>query len=212
MLFSILLLSISLSIDALGIGITYGLRGIHLSAFSRIIISLQSIFITSLSLYCGKWMTKLFSPSLSVHIGISILILMGIWILWQGIRENDEEEIEKKEETILDILIKSMGITIKIIRTPQYCDLNHSFLIDPFEALYLGFALSIDSFGVGLGSGASGLFSPAIPFLVAVCQVLFLSLGGFFGSRLKMFSNIKNNVWVILSGILLILIGILRMF
>lgn len=212
MLFSMILLSVSLSIDALGIGITYGLREIKLSSLAKMIISVQSIFITSFSLFCGKWLTKLLSPALAQHIGVIILIFMGIWVLWQGIRETEQEEILPKEDTILNILIKSFGITIKIIRTPQYCDMNHSFVIDPFEAFYLGFALSIDSFGAGMGSGAAGLISPVIPILVALCQVLFLSIGGFLGTRLKLFSKIKNNIWVIVSGILLICIGIIRMF
>lgn len=209
---SILLLSISLSIDALGIGTTYGLRGIRIPNAAKVIISIQSIVITSLSLFCGKWLSELLPPGIATHIGVFILIFMGIWILWQGIREGEKEVLVKKEDTIIDVLIKSMGITIKIIRTPQYCDLNNSFIIDPFEAFYLGIALSFDSFGAGFGSGASGLFSPMIPLLVAICQVIFLSVGSLLGNRLKLFKGFQNNICVIFSGILLIFIGILRMF
>lgn len=211
MFFSILLLSVSLSIDALGIGATYGLRGIKIPLLAKIIVSIQSILITSLSLFCGKWLAQIFSPNTANNIGICILIYMGIWIIWQGLHDEKDKETIQKNDTILNLIVKSLGITIQIIRTPQTCDLDNSSSIDPMEALYLGIALSFDSFGAVMGSGASGLSSPFIPFVIAFCQFVFLSCGTVLGTKMKLFSNIKNSVWVILSGILLIIIGILRM-
>lgn len=211
MLISIILLSISLSIDAFGIGASYGLRNISIPPVTKIIISIQSILLTGFSLMCGKWLNNIFPEYISKNLGVVILIFMGTWILWQGINEDKKSAIKKSDGTILSLIIKSMGITIQIVRNPQYCDMNKSMIIEPMEALYLGFALSIDSLGAGLGSGAAGISSPVIPFLVALCQILFLTSGHQLGKKLKLLSNIKENVWVILSGVLLIIIGVLRM-
>ncbi len=212
MLASIFLLSVSLSIDALGMGATYGLRDIRIPLPAKLIISVQSIIITSLSLICGKWLSVLFTPSISKIIGVLILILLGCWILWQGLFKKEKEGRESiKEDTVYNLLIKSMGITIQIIRTPQSCDMDNSSSIEPLEALYLGFALSFDSFGAGLGSGAAGILSPAIPLLVALCQALFLTIGHLFGKKIALFTNLSNKIWVVLSGTLLIVIGLLRL-
>lgn len=211
MLFGVILLSISLSIDAFGIGTAYGLRTITIPPLTKVIISIQSIIITGISLLFGKWLSHILPPFLAKNIGVLILILMGAWIIWQGMREHEKNCVKEDESTVAKFLIKSLGITIQIIRTPQYCDLNGSKRIDPFESIYLGFALSIDSFGAGVGGGAAGLFLPILPFLTAFCQAVFLSLGCLMGKKLKVVSQIRENVWVMLSGVLLIIIGFLRL-
>lgn len=215
MLFNILILSISLSIDALGIGTSYGMRKIRIPLTAKCIIALLSILFTGLSLYCGKWLSGVFTQSAAKFIGIGLLFCMGIWIIRQGFSEKQEtadaaysDRIEEK--TMFQFIIKFLGITVQIIRTPQSCDMDRSNSIDPVEAFYLGLALSLDSLGAGLGSGASGIYSPAIPLLAALCQMLFLSLGRMIGVSIKPFPNAKYNVWTIVSGVLLIILGFIR--
>ena len=211
MIISVILLSISLSIDSLGIGTTYGLRGITLSNKAKIIISVQSILITGLALLIGRTTANIF-PTISKNIGIFMLIFMGVLIIYQGLNSNTKKtEIPKKNNTIFSLIIKSLGITIQIIRTPRYCDMDNSKQIDIKEGLYLGLALSIDSIGAGFGSGASGIFMPILPFLTALCQIIFLSSGILLGKKLKCAKKIKENIWTMVSGILLIIIGFLRL-
>lgn len=212
MILPIILLSVSLSVDAFGIGASYGIRNIFIPPATKIVISLMSIAITGISLLCGTWIAALLPDYIAKYLGVIILIFMGLWIIRQGTAPDKRNENKNQNETLLNLIIKSMGITIKIIKTPQICDLNKSNIIEPWEAIYLGFALSMDSFGAGIGSGASGLFSPAIPFAVALCQIIFLSSGRFIGIKLKVFTEIKENTWTVLSGILLIFIGLLRIF
>ena len=132
MLFSVALLSVSLSIDAFGIGTSYGFRQISIPVLTKVIISIQSILITFLSLYLGNFLSELLPPFLSKSLGVMILILLGIWVIWQS--RPKEESTPKKENTdtnIFTLLIKSWGITIQIVRTPQYCDLDSSSSIEP---------------------------------------------------------------------------------
>lgn len=104
--------------------------------------------------------------------------------------------------------IKFLGITVQIIRDPISSDFNNSNQIEAKEALYLGIALSIDSIGIGIGSSIMGLSPFIFPILVASFQLFFLSFGSYLGKRIKDISNIPENIWGIVSGILLIFVGI----
>ncbi len=213
MIFGILILAISLSIDSLGIGVAYGVREIKIPLNAKIIISILSFTFTSISIFFGGLVVKILPPVAAKSFGIIILMLMGVWIIYQALHEKETEKKPPDEEkTILNILIKSLGISIKIIHHPETCDMNKSSTIDPFEALYLGTALSIDSFGAGIGSAAVGLNSIFIPVAVALCQLIFLCTGLFIGKKIAVSKMIKvnNNIWSIISGSLLIVLGILR--
>ena len=80
--------------------------------------------------------------------------------------------------------------------------------IETKEAIYLGTALSLDSFGIGIGGSIIGLNTFLFPFLVASFQLLFITIGTYLGNKIKNISNIPENIWSILSGTLLILIGL----
>jgi len=209
----IALLAVALSIDALGIGVSYRLRGINLPLGAKIIISILSVIFTFIAILLGKSIIYIFPPYISKFIGIAILLFMGVWIILQGIKKDEKKETEiLKDDTIINIIIKSLGITIKIIRNPLSCDFDKSCRIDPFEAIYMGIALSIDSIGVGIGSAIAGVNSLIIPFAVGFFQLLFLYLGDFLGRKLLMFERVDSKIWVVISGLLLIAIALIRFF
>ncbi len=114
-------------------------------------------------------------------------------------------KLHKKEYRFF---IKFLGVTVQIIRDPSYSDFNNSNQIEAKEALYLGIALSLDSIGIGIGSSIMGLNTFLFPILVASFQLFFLSFGGYLGKKIKDISNIPENIWGIVSGILLIFVGI----
>lgn len=218
MLLSYLTLAISVSIDSFGIGITYGFRDTKISRIAKFILFLISIMITSLSIVIGNVIHHFFPIYITTLIGASFLILMGFWIIYQALkkRELKEEttdiEIKKKEPKIHEIFIDFLGITIQIIRDPISSDLDNSQKIDWKEAIYLGFALSIDSLCIGVCGSALGYTSFLFPILVATFQLIFLSFGRFLGNKISSVSRIPENIWSILSGVLLICIGISRFF
>ena len=203
MLCEVLFLSASLSADALGIGASYGMRGIAVDGRANVIIFSESLFITALSLLFGKLLSGLMG-GLAPLVGVFILIFMGIWILLQSA---GGEEAEVRPAGIFE---KIRGITLRTFKKPEACDFDDSKSIDPIEAVYLGVVLSIDAFGAGTGMSAAGFYSPWLPFFTAFWQLSFLNLGKLFGGRLKGMA-LKGNTGNILSGAVLILMGILRM-
>jgi len=176
-----IILAITSSIDSLGIGITYGIRSIYISNIGKFILFIISFFITSLSLFFGNIIKLFFSENLLRYIGSLILIFMGVLLFLQSL---------KKEDISFDF--------------------DYSNSIDLKECMYLGIALSLDSFCIGIGGTIMGISNILFPLLISFFQFLFLNLGNFLGRQLTNISHLPNNIWSIISGILLIVIGIFK--
>ena len=225
------LLAISTSIDSLGIGITYGIKNTKISHIGKIILLTISFSISSLAIGFGNIIKNIFSPFFTKLIGSFILIGMGLFIYYEARKKENsnnnftkksdvktiyknmkQSKIKNNEQKVYHFFIKFLGITIKIIKDPISSDLDKSNSIDSKEALFLGLALSLDSFCIGIGSSIIGINSTLSPILVSCFQLIFISIGNFIGRKLYNFSKIPDNIWSILSSILLILIGICRLF
>lgn len=215
MLLNCLFLAISSSIDSLGIGITYGIKNTKITLGAKSILFFISFVIAIISIYFGNLLKYIF-PDLFVHfLGSFILILMGLFMCFQSLKIPNKEHkvnniktLENSDtEKIYSFFIKCLGITIKIIKNPSSSDLDKSNIIDSKEALFLGLALSLDSFCIGMGFSMINSFSISFPFLTSCFQLFFLSLGNYCGRKLHSFSPLPDNIWSIISGILLIIIG-----
>ncbi|NCU18849.1 sporulation membrane protein YtaF [Pallidibacillus pasinlerensis] len=215
-MYSLLLLAFAVSMDSFNVGFTYGMRRVSISVQAILIIALCS----SISLYFAEMIGSLFggflTPEVSQTIGGSILILLGVWALYQFFRtlqengKSDRKSLQAyNEKVLLKFEIKSVGIVIHILKKPMTADLDKSGTINGFEAVLLGAALSLDSFGVGI-SASMLAFSPLIlAVAVGVMSGIFLSAGLLFGK------SMGENKWAkhisILPGLILIFIGIWRL-
>ena len=212
-----ILLAISLSMDALGIGISYGLRGIKVPNVPKIIISFISLLFTAIAIGIGNIIVLFLPDYLAKLIGSGMLIVLGIFIIVQaanknkGNKENKEEDKEKPNKT-WSLGIKPLGITVRIIRDKVAYNIEKSDNIGIKEAIYMGVALSIDSFGAGISSAVSGVNNFFVPIMVGLCQFIFLSLGVICGQKLTSFKKIDSNIFMVLSGIILIVLAGIRYF
>lgn len=88
-----------------------------------------------------------------------------------------DKEYLLHEKTLLNLEVRSLGIVIHILRKPMSADIDKSGVINGIEAVLLGFALSIDAFGAGIGAAILG-FSPIVMSIaVAIMSSLFVSIG-----------------------------------
>lgn len=218
MLFSTFLLAISSSLDSLGIGITYGMKNTIISNKGKLVIFFLSFILTIISLCFGNILIYVFPDFIVDYLGSFLFILMGIFICFQSLNKTQITDnintINKKAEVhkpkTYSFFIKFFGITIKIIKDPTLSDLDNSNKIDSKEALFLSLALSMDSVCIGIGGSIMGINTYVFPFLTSFFQLSFLGIGNFFGKRLYNFSKLPSNIWSIVSGILLIIFGILK--
>lgn len=197
----IIFLAVSLSLDALGIGASYGVRGIDIPLVTKMILAGESLLIMGLSITLGNHLGKIFSPGTASHLGVGLLMAMGLWLIAQGILKEWEEKKESSQSTAMHM-----------VRTPSACDLDGSCTIDGKEALYLGLVLSIDSFGAGVGAGAAGVSVVHLSICIALFQVLFLTIGVYWGEKIAACAKLPEHLWSFISGFLLIGIAIIRLF
>lgn len=221
LIFSIILLSVTLSIDALAAGISYGLSGTRIPLISKIIICAFSLIYATAALLLGKALANLLPLFAGKIIGAAVLAGLGVFMIIKSRKKprNAQTEIADNSgpQTICKIILKSLGITIEILKNnPSAGDIDRSGTIDKKESLLLGFALSVDSLGVVIGGSLSGLSSWYIPPAVALCQLFFLSSGLFTGSLLckkrRAVSGKYDAVTQLLPGVLLIVFSIIRLF
>ena len=204
-------LALSASIDSLGVGITYGLKKTKIRFPAFCALFLLSITITSISISIGNVITSFISPSVTSIIGSIILLGIGVFIIYQATIKKEKTKKDKlTKPREYNIFIKFLGITINIIKDPISSDIDSSNEIDFKEAIFLGIALSLDSISIGFGASSIGIGGFIFPLLISIFQIMFLSIGRILGSKINNVSNLPNNIWNIISGILLISIGIIK--
>lgn len=187
-----LILAISSSIDSLGIGITYGIKNTKISFIGKLILFIISITTTYFSIFFGNFIQMIFPAILTKFIGSLILILMGIYICFESLKKQDNYS--------------------NIFNNPISSDLDNSKIIDSKESIFLAVALSLDSFCIGICGSIIDINLAFFPLLVSIFQLFFLSIGTFFGFHINKFYNLPQNIWSIISGILLIFIGVFKLF
>ena len=222
-----LILAISSSIDSLGIGITYGIKNTKISYIAKVVLFAISFIISIISIWFGTVLKNILSISFTKYIGGFILIFMGVFMFFQAIKKDKNKEkfnnllssdkLNKNtiqyvnKEKIYSFFIRFLGITIQIIKNPSSSDFDKSNSIDAKEALFLGLALSLDSFCIGVSLSMLDINSVIFPFAISLFQLLFMSFGNYLGCKLNKISHLPDNIWSISSGILLSIIGFCKL-
>jgi len=201
----IVFLAFILSLDALGIGISYKIRGISLPIISKLIICVMSVFATYTAVAFGTAVSKMFSITVSTYIGSAVLIITGLWIILTSTST-------KKEDVSFNKKINIGDITITIVKEPEKCDFDNSNKLEAKEALYMGIVLSIDSFCSGIGLGLTKIPAFVISMLIGTFQLALLYIGEVGGNILVKKKIISEKTCVALSGLILIVTAIIKLF
>ncbi|MGI5823293.1 MAG: manganese efflux pump [Dethiobacteria bacterium] len=228
MIFQLFLLCIAVSFDGWGAGFSYGARNLRIPFLSLLVISLSSALTIGLSMFLGWTFTQYFSLALTRFLGGGILVIIGGWVVWQGLSQKQEVFSNRKEHHIIkeagsapaDLLPNTtdQAAVYKTLRgnffqflggiiwEPQKADLDASGSINLGEAFLLGLALACDAFGAGFGVALAGFNPWLTSALVGISKFFLISLGLFCGHL----SRGKINAFPahLLSGGLLILLGI----
>jgi len=176
---------------------------------SIIIIASCSAVSLMVAVSIGHGLERILSPKITSSLGGIILIALGAWVLYQFFRPEKEKDVIEHEKTIVNFEIKSLGLAINILKKPMSADFDLSGTITGIEALMLGFALSLDAFGAGIGAAMLGYSPFYLAFTVAIMSSLFVLLGLKSGAFFHKFDWIQK--FTFLPGILLIIIGIWKL-
>jgi len=182
MLFRMILMSISLSIDALGIGFSYEMKGIRMGMMPRLMIGVINAVVMGFAIFAGQKMLEYFPIIVSESIGTVILILVGCLFIKNALFGN--------EETL--------------------CDLDHSMDINLLEAFLLGVALSADSLSIGIAAATLNVSLLWMPLSVGLMQILFLWIGKYLTQKSKLKNIFDAKKSGVFAGTLLIFMGIIQ--
>lgn len=207
-LLSLLLLGVAVSLDSFTVGLTYGMRKVTIPFKSLIIISSCTFLVLLLAMGIGTIIEQFISYEAAERLGGIILIGLGIWVLYQFFTSQKTKTEDSSDYKVIKFEIKSFSIIIKILKKPMEADFNRSGNINSLEALFLGLALSLDSFVAGVGAALIDLPPILFSIVITISCTIFVIAGINIG---KILTNVK---WVknltLLPGIVLILIGIFK--
>lgn len=210
-----LLFGISASLDALLVGISYGLRKIRIRALQNLAISLVSLLGTCLSACLGCHLLPLLPPVLAGCIGSIILMLLGTYYIvkWgfsvlikHRLQAMDEIQSINKTHVIAEIRATDKA------QTPAQKKLSieksRGCLSAP-ETFILSLTLSANNIGIGLSASMAGLALLPAAAMTFGCSALFLLCGNRLGQ--SRFLCLIGNAADPISGLLLIGLGILQL-
>lgn len=209
----LILLSISLSLDAFVVALAHGLKSTRIPFLSKLIICFISIFYFGIAVFLGEYISSFFSPQTAKIIGILLMAFLCIWMLLQVIFNKDSKcDDDNTSSVLFKWSIKSIRLTFAIIKNPMLCDVDKSKSISPAEAIFLGTTLSIDSISIGMGYALLGDVSLFAPLMVGLFQLVFLCSGNFIGLK---FQSLKlkhtDKIQLVSVGIMFLLL-IVRIF
>ena len=176
----ILLLACSLNFDALGVGLSYGMRGVRIPRGSLALLSVCSVVYALLASVFGGVLTGVLPTWVSRWPGALILLTIAVFAL------------------------------LRALRDPPDCDFDASQSIDLREALALSLALSLDSFGATLSLALDTGAGFVLPLLIGACQLTFLLFGEYLGHRLAKTQHFPARALNFAAGLLLLVLAVLR--
>lgn len=183
MILKYILLALSASIDALSLGITYGIKRTKMSKISNFIIFVIVFVCSTFALLLGHYISLLFSPTFSLFLGSSLLIMLGVYNISKGMNKS------------------------KIVNN---FDIDNSNYIDNKEAIALALAVAVDASCVSMTCAFIGYTSLILPFFMAFFHTFLVNCGNSTAKFIVEKINVPTNILSILAGTLLVLIGVLR--
>ena len=190
-LISSLLFAISANIDSFIVGI----KKSNIDLLKSTVISLVTLTGTVIAILMGTQISQFLPASSTQAIGCALLIGLGLYYIIKSFFSYIREKIKKAEVksnecgsgTQNNVPAKASLLTMK-------------------EGLFLGLALSINNFGMGIGASITGLKLLPTAVMSLVVSVIFLYAGNLIG-KTKV-PHISDQSADFISGLILAALGI----
>ncbi len=200
---SVILLICAVCCDSFAAAISYGAAKIRIPFLSALIISLSGAATLSVGLILSSVLKGGFKPETAVIISAGLLTAIGFIGVIKGLAG-----LMMKKRALKKTLDGIYAVDVLFDSTKADRDNSHDLSV--IESAALAAALSIDSLATGFSAGlgmTEWQMTAAAVLTAAVCQLSVIG-GDFIGKRLS--RKIKADL-SILSGAVLIIIGVLRL-
>jgi len=213
-MFTLILLAMSLSLDAFAVALAQSMNSTKIPLLSKLIICLLSITYFGAAVWLGEILSVFLSPMAEKILGIVLMLAICLWMMIQYLCQRHAKKMLEqdivKEKTLFCISLHEVGLSFQVIFNPMNSDTDGSKSISPKEALFMGTALSIDSINIGMGYALLGSVHLFAPLLVGLFQFAFLSLGDFIGTRLKTHKFKDSDRLQLVSIVVMFILTIIR--
>ena len=219
---SIALISISSNTDSFAVAIAYGIKKIRITIPANLLIAVVSSLGTFLSISVGQMISGYLPRSTASILGSGVLISIGIFGMWQTIRqEHQRRRIEKYNQqqnfSVSSYFYQTRSANLQAdkidkdyIALPTTDIKNILGYMKMKDSIPLAFSLTINNIGGGIGAGISGLNVTLTTGLTFVLAILSLICGSALGEK---FTKKMTDFWAgFSSASLIILIGIYEYF
>lgn len=202
------LLVISLCIDACIASFAYGTDRIKIPFKSTLTLTGISTLFLIISMLLGSVIRLLIPEHITIFICFGILFILGVMRLFEGLLKNflNRKAISPDH---MEFHLFDFKLILTVYANATLADTDHSKVLSPKEAIYLGIALSLDSLVVGFGAALSSINFGEIIFFSIVLNSLAILLGSYLGHKCAEKLNIDLS-W--LSGAVLIVLALLKLF
>ncbi|ANS73385.1 hypothetical protein AWM70_01285 [Paenibacillus yonginensis] len=202
-LLAILAIGLASNLDNAGVGIAYGVRKIRIPWYSNLAVAFISFLGTLVSGVFGSLLALWIHPWVAHIIGSAVIIMVGIWVLLQSSKEQQIPESET-------VAAQSTGHFSRLLRNPEEADKDSSKSISLSESLILGIALAMNALAGGFNAGVTDLNIWLTSLSVGIFSYLLFALSAWFGKKYA--AEKLGSRATIISGVLLILIGLAQMW
>ncbi len=198
MFFASLLFGISASLDALLVGIGYGIRGTRIKLWQNLVISLITLLGTCLSVGLGHRLVRLLPGVIGDYAGSLILILLGLYYIvkWTISFLRCDSGETASENPGHEMVSASVSIAFPCLKLT--------------EVLILSLTLSLNNLRAGLSASLAGLTLLPAAVSTLACSVLFLFAGNRLGRNPVL--QLAGKGAEPISGGLLIGLGVMQFF
>lgn len=200
-LWAIIAIGLASNLDNAGVGIAYGVRKIRIPWYSNLAISIISLLATLTSGLFGTWISSYIDPWIGQFIGTVVIVGVGIWVLLQPITEKKKSQKDGDSDS---------NAFTRLLRNPEEADKDSSKSISLTESILLGTALAMNALAGGFNAGITQLDIWYTSLSVGIFSFLLLLLCAGFGEKYA--AEKFGNTATVISGLLLIVIGINQMF
>ena len=202
----VILLGFAVSFDALLAGVAYGARKITVPFSSLLVVGAVTAVCTAVAMIAAQGTGMLIAPQAAVMIGAFLLLLIGVWSVFQEYLI--KRLTPRQSDDLPQLRIKLGKLIVNILADPEAVDIDHSRSISPSEAIFLGLALGLDNMVATFAAELLGVLPLYTPLVMAIIQMGLIWSGITFASRLLP-ESVKER-FPYLPGTLLIIMSVLR--
>ncbi len=192
---SSILFGVSASLDSLLVGVSYGIRRIHIRLWQNLFISSVTLLGTCLSISAGHLLVPLLSEAVCRYAGSLILALLGAYYCLKWLISSLRDRHDDKLAHYGEISSASSGQKWETLSLA--------------EVFTLSLTLSLNNLGIGLSASLAGLSLLSTAAATFACSVLLLFLGNQLG-RCRLL-QLAGTAAEPVSGILLIGLGLVQL-